>query len=90
MNAQINQNGNLTETLVEPMTNYVVGRAQKDFNERMSYVGGIFTATNRKIDTHSILLHKAAYTAGIDFIHQWQDRTYYIEGKRDWREISIR
>jgi hypothetical protein len=80
MNAQINQNGNLTETLVEPMTNYVVGRAQKDFNERMSYVGGIFTATNRKIDANSILLHKAAYTAGIDFIHQWQDRTYYIEG----------
>ncbi len=28
--------------IVEPLTNYLVARAQKDFNDRNSYIGGIF------------------------------------------------
>ena len=32
---------------VEPMTNYFVGRVQKDFNEGGTIVGGIVTAANR-------------------------------------------
>lgn len=80
MNAQINQDGNLSETLVEPMTNYMVARAQKDFNNRMSFLGGMFTATHRKKEALASSLHTAAYSGGIDFLHQWKDRTYYIEG----------
>jgi len=80
MYAQSDLNGQRTETLVEPMTNYLVGRAQKDFNNRMSFLGAIFTATNRQSDPLAVSLHKAAYTGGIDFLHQWKDRTYYIEG----------
>ncbi|WP_378181685.1 DUF5916 domain-containing protein [Aquimarina sp. SS2-1] len=41
--------GNRRETIVEPLTNYFVGRVQKDFNDRNSYIGGIFTATNRNL-----------------------------------------
>ncbi|GAA0717054.1 hypothetical protein GCM10009430_13460 [Aquimarina litoralis] len=41
--------GNRRETIVEPLTNYFVGRAQKDFNDRNTYIGGIFTATNRNL-----------------------------------------
>lgn len=80
MYAQINDAGTVSKTLVEPMTNYLVGRVQKDFNNRLSYIGGIFTATNRASDPLAVGLHKAAYTGGIDFIHQWKDRTYYLEG----------
>ncbi len=43
------ENGNEREAVVEPFTNYFVGRIQKDFNERNTYIGGIFTATNRDL-----------------------------------------
>ncbi|WP_281989371.1 DUF5916 domain-containing protein [Aquimarina aggregata] len=43
------ENGNEREAIVEPQTNYFVGRVQKDFNDRNSFIGGIFTATNRNL-----------------------------------------
>jgi len=66
--------------LVEPLTNYLVGRAQKDFNNRNSYIGGIFTATNRKLESNLDFLRKAAYSGGMDFKHNWKDRNYYVQG----------
>ena len=44
-----NEDGSEEEVLVEPLTNYMVARAQKDFNDRNSFIGGVFTATNRKL-----------------------------------------
>ena len=73
-------NGNTREEIVEPLTNYFVGRAQKDFNERNSFIGGIFTATNRNLNDNFNELHKAAYTGGIDFQHNWKNRAYFIDG----------
>lgn len=72
--------GEEREELVEPFTNYLVARAQKDFNDRNSYVGAIFTATNRSLEDNVSLLHKSAYTGGLDFRHNWKNRTYYIDG----------
>ena len=80
MFAEVDANGERREELVEPLTNYLVGRAQKDFNNRNSYVGGIFTATNRKLESNLDFLRKAAYTGGFDFKHNWKDRNYYLEG----------
>ena len=80
MFAEVDANGERREELVEPLTNYLVGRAQKDFNNRNSYVGGIFTATNRKLASNLDFLRKAAYTGGFDFKHNWKGRNYYIEG----------
>jgi hypothetical protein len=72
--------GEEREELVEPFTNYLVARAQKDFNDRNSYIGGIFTATNRRLDGNLDFLHKNAYTGGIDFRHNWKERKYYVSG----------
>jgi len=72
--------GNSRAELVEPLTNYLVGRVQKDFNNRNSYVGGIFTATNRNLIDKLDFLHKAAYTGGLDFRHSWKSRNYYLNG----------
>ena len=72
--------GSKGETLVEPLSNYLVGRIQKDFNDRNSFIGGIFTATNRQLDDNLDFLHKSAYSSGIDFNHNWKERKYYIEG----------
>lgn len=72
--------GNRRSELVEPLTNYLVGRVQKDFNERNSYIGGIFTATNRNLTDELNFLRSAAYTGGVDFRHSWKNRNYYFEG----------
>jgi len=78
--AEINNNGDTRKDLVEPLTNYFVGRLQKDFNENNSYVGGIFTAVNRNLEDNLEHLRKSAYSGGLDFKHQWKNRTYFLEG----------
>lgn len=77
--AKIDQNGNRSKELVEPLTNYFVGRIQKDFNNKNSIIGGIFTATNRNLESVALnFLHKSAYTVGVDFLHNWKNRKYYF------------
>ncbi|MCK5678404.1 MAG: hydrolase, partial [Flavobacteriaceae bacterium] len=78
--AEIDNNGDKREELVEPLTNYFVGRLQKDFNNKNTFIGGIFTATNRKIEGNLNFLRQKAYTGGLDFKHQWKSRKYYAEG----------
>lgn len=80
MFAKIDHEGARRKEMVEPPTNYLVGRLQKDFNSRNSYFGGIFTATNRNLPGNLDFLHKSAYTGGIDFRHNWKERNYYLEG----------
>ncbi len=65
---------------VEPLTNYAVGRLQKDLNNRNSFVGGIFTATNRQISAAVNQLHTAAYSGGLDARHQWKNKAWYLNG----------
>jgi len=79
--AIINEDGDRRREMVEPLTNYFVGRAQKDFNERNSFIGGVFTATNRDNLTEGLdFLHTSAYTGGLDFKHQWHNRDWYVGG----------
>jgi len=80
--------GEEREELVEPFTNYLVARAQKDFNDRNSYIGGIFTATNRNIEDNVSFLHTNAYTGGLDFKHNWKDRKYYFEGNMNFSTVN--
>lgn len=71
--------GNKTQ-VVEPLTNYFVGRVQKDFNEGNTYLGGIITAVNRNInDEHLDFLHKSAYTGGVDFVHKWHNKDWFVD-----------
>ncbi len=78
--AKIDNNGERREELVEPLTNYFIGRLQKDFNNKNTFVGGVFTATNRKIEEQVDFLRKSAFTGGLDVKHQWNNRKYYISG----------
>lgn len=87
--AEIDNNGQRRKEVVEPLTNYFVGRLQKDFNERNTYIGGIFTATNRNRLTESLdFLHKSAYSGGLDFKHQWNERDWYFGGNILWSHIK--
>ncbi len=76
--AKINNNGDERKQLIEPFTNYFVGRVQKDFNNRNTFLGGIVTSTIRNLDENTDFLHQSATTAGLDFMHQWKNRTWYL------------
>ena len=80
--------GEPREEIVEPLTNYLVGRVQKDFNDKNSYIGGIFTATNRKLEGNLDFLRESAYTGGIDFKHNWKERKYYTTGKFTFSNVN--
>mgnify|MGYP003670421142 CR=1 FL=1 len=87
--ATIDNNGLRRREVVEPLTNYFVGRLQKDFNDRNTFVGGIFTATNRDQLTENLdFLHTGAYTGGLDFKHQWHERDWYIGGNFLWSHVT--
>ncbi len=87
--AVIDNNGERRKEVVEPLTNYFVGRLQKDFNEQKTFVGGIFTATNRDRLTENIdFLHRSAYSGGLDFKHQWNDRDWYLGGNVIFSRVS--
>jgi hypothetical protein len=75
--AEIDTVGGRKLETVEPLTNYMVGRIQKDFKEGKTIIGGIFTSTNRVLDSNlSDILHKAAYTGGIDFTQYFKDKNW--------------
>lgn len=77
--ATTNLNGARATTSVEPFTAYSVGRAQQDFNDRNSSIGFMLTAVNRQLDAPELnFLHRSAYTGGVDLVHRWQDRAWYL------------
>lgn len=69
-------------TVVEPLTNYFVGRARRELNGGRTTFGGLLTATNRQMDGEIVnaRLRSAAYTGGIDFRHEFSDRTWAVRG----------
>jgi len=77
--AEIDSMGVRRNDVVEPLTNYFAGRLQKDFSKGNTILGGMITAVNRKLDNPVLqFLHRDAYTGGLDFVHYWKDKTYYI------------
>ena len=67
---------------IEPLTNYLIARVSQDFNKGTTNIGGIFTATNRSITESQLeFLPDAAYTGGLNAIHFWKNRTYYLSGR---------
>jgi hypothetical protein len=88
-NAEIDSLGIRSKETVEPLTNYFVGRVQQDFNKGTTTIGGIFTAVNRDINTASLdYLPKAAYTGGLDFQHNWKERTWYVAGNTEFSNVK--
>jgi hypothetical protein len=70
------------KTMVEPLTNYLVTRVQKDYREGTTMLGGMLTATNRFIHSKALeFLCREAYTGGIDLLHQWKDKEFFVDAK---------
>ncbi|MDP9348010.1 MAG: DUF5916 domain-containing protein, partial [Gemmatimonadota bacterium] len=67
---------------VEPLSNYFVGRLRRDFRRGQTVVGGMLTSVSRDLDSDLLRgsLHDGAYTGGLDFRHEWAQRTWALTG----------
>lgn len=66
----------------EPRATYGVIRAQQDFREGQSRIGGIFTAMRRQLPESGVFddLPRSAFSIGVDFEHSWGDREWALWG----------
>ena len=71
--AQMKKNGETHDHLVEPLTNYFVGRVTQDILEGNSRVGLIGTSVNRRASN-------AAYVGGLDWDLKFAKERYQISG----------
>jgi len=69
-------------TIVEPLSNYFVGRVKQEFRDGATVVGAMVTSTVRRLDTDTLRdsLHTHAEAGGIDFLHTWNHRDYSLMG----------
>lgn len=78
----MDRHGERHEAIMEPLTNYFVGRARREFNGNTTRFGIIGTAVHRQLDDPGLTarLRSSAYSGGIDVAHEWSDRTWRIAG----------
>ncbi len=75
--------------VVEPLTNYTVGRVRRDLRGGASNVGVIATAVRRDLDDDRLLgLRSAAYSGGLDFSHRMFGNRYGLSGSVGWSRIE--
>lgn len=84
--AEIDTNGHRYFQTVEPLTNYMAGRIQKDFKEGNTIFGGMFTMVNRDMkdiplygsDSRNLInrIPGSALTGGLDFTQYFKKKTY--------------
>jgi hypothetical protein len=69
--------------VVQPMMNYSLLRVLKDYNQGTTMLGAIFTGTHRFLESYPQFenLPGNAYTGGIDFHHQWNDKEFFLDAK---------
>jgi len=79
--AQIDSNGVAKQEVVEPLTNYFVGRLQKDINKGNTIIGFLGTSTDRALDTSPLqsLLHKSARSASFDFKQYFDKKNWLFQ-----------
>jgi uncharacterized protein DUF5916/cellulose/xylan binding protein with CBM9 domain len=88
--ARYQVNGLDERMTVEPMANYFVGRARREFRGGQSLFGGILTAVNRDLGTPALdaSLHNAAYAGGVDFRHEFRNRSWALYGDAEFSRVS--
>lgn len=79
----IGSDGKQRKEVVEPLTNYSVGRVQQDLNEGKTVFGAIVSNVSRfRNNTNGLeLLHDNAQSAGVDFSQKFLDRKYSMNFK---------
>lgn len=80
--AQLSLSGQSSQQRVTPLTSYSIGRLQQDFKEGNTVLGAMLTATNRFIeDDYLQKMNRNAFTGGVDFLHQWRDKEFFLDAR---------
>jgi hypothetical protein len=68
--------------IVEPLSNYFVGRLKKDLREGNSTIGFGMTAVHRDLEDPDLepVFRSSAYVGGFDWNHAWGNRTWAFDG----------
>ncbi len=67
--------------VVEPRSEYMVGRLARDFRGGLTQVGLFGTAVHRHLPSTLDHLHNAAYTIGANWNHRFLNDTYSFSGR---------
>ena len=87
--ATIYNEGVTRKESVEPFTSYFTGRLQKDFDKGETVIGGMITSVNRNINSPQLnFLTNDAVTGGLDAIHYWKERTWYVSGNAEFSAVT--
>ena len=72
--------GALEEVEVEPLANYFIGRIRRDSSDGTTRFGAIASTVHRNLSDRALegRLHSAAYTAGVDLVHEWDDGVWRL------------
>lgn len=77
--------------LIEPSSNYFVGRATQDLNGGDSRFGAFLSTVNREDFSKSYLsdhLHKSAYQLGVDGQTFWNNRNWGASGVLSYSQVN--
>ena len=80
--SSLTRNGAEERVHTEPLTNYTVGRVQKNWDGN-TLLGAMVTSVNRRLNQEhlSSILVNNAFAAGVDFTQYFSNRLYYLESK---------
>jgi hypothetical protein len=96
--AEIDIDGLRSFQTVEPLTNYFVGRIQKDINSGNTIIGGIATSVNRYMNDIPIIgdesgnlinrLPGSAFSGGLDFTQYFKEKNYMFNVNAAYSQIN--
>ncbi len=87
--ARITGGGTPDNVAVEPFTNYFIGRARQDLHEGNTVVGIMATSVTRsRREEHLEFLPRQAVAGGVDLLHHWAKRKYFIDAKAFYTSVS--
>jgi hypothetical protein len=73
--------GATRETLAEPRTNYFVASVSRELREGQTAIGALLTSVDRDQSANAAAsLRAGAYTGGLDFQHEFANRTWIVTG----------
>jgi hypothetical protein len=86
----VDELGKENEFEVAPLSNFMSSRVKKEFEGGNSNIGGFFSSVNRFSDDpiSQEILPSGAYTGGVDMLHQWKNRNYFVEAKAIVSQLS--
>ena len=96
--AEIDTGGYRSFQPVEPITNYLAARVQKDYKEGNTIIGGMVTMVNRDMkdipligsETGNLInrIPGAAFAGGLDFTQYFKEKTYMFNVNAAFSEIT--